>query len=70
MFTVVWDAGLKLKKEMCLLAQDRVTYLGHLIDNKGLHPVKKKNVDAIHKAPKPENVYELQSLMLLQQISL
>ena len=39
-----------------------MTYLGHIIDNKGLHPVKKK-VDAIHKAPEPENVSELQSFI-------
>ena len=42
-FSVLWDAGLKLKREKCLLAQDRVTYLGHIIDNKGLHPVNKKS---------------------------
>ena len=41
-FTVLWDAALKLKREKYLLAQDRVTYLGHIIDNKGLHPGKKK----------------------------
>ena len=33
-FTVLWDAGLKLKREKCLLAQDRVISLGHIIDNK------------------------------------
>ena len=27
--------------EKCFLAQGRVTYLGHIIDNKGLHHVKK-----------------------------
>ena len=57
-FTVVWDAGSKFKRKKCLLAQDRVTYLGHIIDNKGLHHVKKK-VDVIHKAPEPRNVPEL-----------
>ena len=49
----------KVKKGKWLLAQGRVTYLGHIIDNKVLHPVK-KNVDAIPKAPEPENVSELQ----------
>ena len=49
----------KVKKGKCLMAQDRVTYLGHIIDNKGLHPVKKK-VDAIHKAHEHKNVSELQ----------
>ena len=61
-FLVLWDAGLKLKGKKCSLAQDRVTYLGHIIDNKGLQHVKKK-VDAIHKAPEPENVSELQSFI-------
>ena len=49
----------KVKRGKCLLAQDRVSYMGHIIDNKVLHHVKKK-VDAIHKAPEPENVSELQ----------
>ena len=61
-FTVLWDAGLKLKGEKCLMAQDRVNYLGHIIDNKILHPVNKK-VYAIHKAPEPENISELQSFI-------
>ena len=30
-FTVLWDAGLKLKSEKCLLAQDRVTYTGVIL---------------------------------------
>ena len=51
-FTVLWDAGLKLKRESVYWLK---TYLGHIIDNKGLHPVKKK-VDAIHKALEPENI--------------
>ena len=59
-FTVLWDACLKSKREKCLLAQDRVTYMGHSIDNKRLH-----QVDAIHKAPEPENVSELQSFKKL-----
>ena len=54
----------KGKREKCLLARDRVTYLGHIIDNKRLHPVKKK-VDDIHKAPEPENVSELQYFICL-----
>ena len=40
-FTVLWGAGLKLKREKCLLAPNRVNYLGHIIDNKRLHPVNK-----------------------------
>ena len=49
---------MQLKREKCLLAQDSVTYLGHIIDNKGLHHVKEK-VDAILKAPEHENISEL-----------
>ena len=37
---------------------------GHIIDNKGLHRVKKK-VDAIHKAPEPEKVSQLQCFIRL-----
>ena len=42
-----------------------MTYLDHIIDNKGLHHVKKK-VDTIHKTPEPENVSELQYFIGLQ----
>ena len=59
---ILVSAGLKLKREKCLLAQDSVTYLGHIIDSRGLRPVKKK-VEAIHKAPEPKNVAELQSFI-------
>ena len=45
----------EVKNGKCLLAQDRVTCLGHIINNNGSHPVKKK-VDAIHKAPDHEKV--------------
>ena len=41
------------------MAQDRITYLGHIIDNKGLHHVNNK-VDDIHNAHQPENISDLQ----------
>ena len=41
---------------------DAVTYLGHKIDGRGLHPVMDK-VDAVRKAPKPRNVSELKSYL-------
>ena len=38
----------------------RVEYLGHVIDEHGLHPTKDK-VKAIQEAPQPHNVTELRS---------
>ena len=56
------EAGLALKKEKCVFAQPRVEYLGHIIDDKGLHPSPQK-VKAVQAAPIPKNVTELQSLI-------
>ena len=53
-FTDLWIAGL----QKCLVSQEGVTYLGNIIDNKWMYPVKRK-VDAFHKPPKPDNVSEL-----------
>ena len=39
-----------------------ITYLGHKIDQTGLHPLAEK-VEAIHKAPMPKSVQELKSYL-------
>lgn len=39
-----------------------ITYLGHKIDQIGLHPLTEK-VEAIHKAPTPKSVQELKSYL-------
>ena len=42
------EAGLRLKREKCKFLADKVVYLGHKIDQHGLHPVEDK-VEAIQK---------------------
>ena len=54
------EAGLRLKEKKCAFSKEEVQYLGHRIDQDGLHPVQDK-VDAIQCARKPENVSELKA---------
>ena len=56
------DAGLKLKQEKCAFFQKSVEYLGHRIDAEGLHPLPSK-LEAIIKAPQPQNVQQLRSFL-------
>ena len=56
------EAGLRLKREKCTFLTDEVVYLGHKIDQHGLHPIEDK-VEAIQKARAPENVLELQAFL-------
>ena len=58
------DAGLRLKRKKSTFLADEVLYLGHWIDQHGLHPVQ-DNVEAILKARSPENVQELQAFLAL-----
>ena len=55
-------AGLRLKREKCVLMSESVEYLGHTIDRHGLHPTKEK-VKAVCEAPSPKNVSELKSYL-------
>ena len=50
------DHGVHLKKRE---VQNYVEYLGHYINAHGVH-VSQKKVEAILKAPKPQNIEELQ----------
>ena len=52
------SAGLSLNHEMCIFLVNSVSYLGHQIDAKGLHPLQGK-LDAIVKALAPKSVTEL-----------
>ena len=45
-------AGFRARRSKCTFMQASVTYLGHKIDQQGLHPLKEK-VRAIHEAPSP-----------------
>ena len=56
------EAGLQLKREKCTFLADEVGYLGHKIDQRGLHPIEDK-VEAIQKARAPENVLQLQAFL-------
>ena len=49
------SAGLRAKKHKCHFMQPQVSFLGHLIDKEGLHPIPAK-VKAIQDAPKPKTV--------------
>ena len=55
-------AGITLNKSKCQFRTQSVRYLGHLIDEKGLHPNEQK-VQAIIKMPPPKNVSELKSFL-------
>ena len=46
------EAGVTLKRHKCTFAAPSVEYLGHVIDQEGLHPSEEK-VRAIKQAPRP-----------------
>ncbi len=54
--------GIRAKKEKCLFLQDKVEYLGHVLDAEGLHASDSK-VEAVLKVPNPKNVKELRSFL-------
>ena len=51
-------SGVTLKRHKCTFAAQSVEYLGHIIDQEGLHPSEEK-VRAIKQAPRARNVTEL-----------
>ena len=48
-------AGLTLKQSKCVFGVKSIQFLGHIINDKGLHPSPEK-VRAIQEAPEPRNV--------------
>ena len=56
------EAGLWLRKDKCVFLAPSVVYLGHRIDEQGLHPVAEK-LQALQEAPRPTNVSELKSYL-------
>ena len=56
------ERGFRVAKEKCAFQQCEVSYLGHMIDKNGLHPLKNK-VEAIVNAPAPTNTTELKSFL-------
>ena len=55
-------AGFRARKSKCQFMVQSVSYLGHLIDQFGLHPLREK-VKAMKEAPSPKNVSELKSYL-------
>ena len=55
-------AGLRLRKSKCIFMAKSVQYLGHIIDGEGLRPMSDK-IEAVQKAPSPQNVSELKSYL-------
>ena len=55
-------AGVSVNKQKCLFSQSSVEYLGHRIDEYGIHPTVEK-VREIKEAPKPTCVKELRSCL-------
>ena len=51
-----------MNKQKCLFSQSSVEYLGHRIDEYGIHPTVEK-VQAIKQAPKPTCVKDLRSYL-------
>jgi hypothetical protein len=56
------EAKLSLKLEKCHFARERVKYLGHVIDRKGVSPDPEK-VQAVMSYPAPNNIKEVQSFL-------
>ena len=60
--TTLSAAGLRLKKSKCEFMVTQVTYCGYRISGSGVEPVKDK-VEAIQKAPEPQNFSQLRSFL-------
>ena len=57
---ILATTGLMLNRTKCAFLMPQVDYLGHIIDQYGLHPTKEK-VKAIRESPQPHNVNEFRS---------
>ena len=55
-------AGLRLNRAKCAFLQPSIEYLGHVIDEKGLHPTDEK-ISALREAPTPKNATQLRSFL-------
>ena len=60
--TKLEEAGLRAHRSKCKFMAKSVVFLGHMIDEHGVHPVKEK-IQAIREAPVPRNVSELKSYL-------
>ena len=60
--TLMSERGFRVAKEKCAFQQCEVSYLGHMIDNDGSHPLKKRE-EAIVNALAPTDTTELKSFL-------
>lgn len=56
------EHGLRFNRDNCKFRLEKVTFLGHSIDKKGLRP-NGENVAAVFNAPKPTSVSELKAIL-------
>lgn len=56
--------NLRVNREKCVFFQHSVSYLGHVVDAEGIHPMQEK-CEAIAKAAVPTTVTELRSFLSL-----
>lgn len=56
------EHGLRVNTDKCKLFQERIRYLGHEVDQNGLHPTADR-VATIKQAPKPGNVTQLKAFL-------
>lgn len=56
------ENGLRVKKEKCEFNKARIQYLGHVLDEKGVHPAVDK-IRAIQEAAPGSNVKQLQAFV-------
>lgn len=61
-FEILNNCGLRIAKEKCCFFQDKVSYLGHVINAEGLHTEAKK-IDAVLAAARPASVSELRAFL-------
>ena len=54
------EMGFRVAKEKCIFQQCKMSYLGHMIDTEGLHPLK-NTVEAIVNTLAPTNTTELKA---------
>ncbi len=55
-------SGLRVNRKKCAFLLASIDYLGHVLDQDGLHPTEEK-IRAIRDAPEPENLSQLRSFI-------
>ena len=56
------EHNIKLKKEKCSFMEERVVYMGHMVDENGIHATEDK-IEDVKNSPLPTNVSQLKSYL-------